>query len=55
VANHTDPNNPLLQSFSKETSYHLWYDCCEAAIRCCETMSESQSKEMEGIETSISE
>ncbi len=42
AANHSDPDSPLVHSFISDDSYHLWRECCEAAIECCHKMIQNQ-------------
>jgi hypothetical protein len=53
VANFSDKDNPLLSSFDGETAFHLWRDCCEAAVRCCEKVKMADKHFTAGIYQSV--
>jgi len=38
LANVSDENSPLLDSFASSSSARFWRDCCEAAEHCCQAI-----------------
>ena len=44
IANFSDPNSPLLESFVDDFGIQLWKDCCQAAEKCCQMMLESNDQ-----------
>lgn len=38
LADHENPTNLFRASFRSENALERWITCCEAAVKCCETM-----------------
>ena len=44
LANISDPQSPLLATFSNIQAKRKWIDCCKAAERCCKKIQQVSTK-----------